>query len=259
MINLKAEVLSSAQLSADIFLLSLHAPQLAAQAKPGQFVEVLLSGPGAPFLRRPFGVHSANAASGVVEILFRRVGKGTEILSSLQPGDALDITGPLGNGFTPAKGKTHLLAAGGMGAAPIFFLAQALHGAGEKVKIFLAARGAGDIVRVSDFQKFGDVAISTEDGSLGEKCLIDTPLERALKQEKSAALYACGPHAMLACVAALGAKYNTPTQVSLEEKMACGLGVCQGCPVAVRGGQAKYKMVCKDGPVFNAEDILWQP
>lgn len=252
--NFKAEVLSNKKISTDIFNISFKAPALAASAKPGQFLEVLAVGENAPFLRRPFGIHSIDKKTGAVEILFKKVGRGTEILSNLSAGDTIDIIGPLGNGFDIKEGKKHFIAGGGMGIAPLLFLAQAL---GKGAKIFLAARNAGDIARAEEFKKYGEVVISTEDGSLGEKCLIDTPLERALRGEKNAVIYACGPHGMLRCVAGLGAKYNVEAQVSLEEKMACGLGVCQGCPVEVKNKDTKYKMVCKDGPVFHAEDIVW--
>ncbi|MDR0953022.1 MAG: dihydroorotate dehydrogenase electron transfer subunit [Elusimicrobiota bacterium] len=255
--NFKAKIIENKQVAPQIYNLKFEAPKLAAEAKPGQFVEALCKGSGAPFLRRPFGVHMADTKSGVCEILFRIAGRGTELLSQMSAGDFLDITGPLGNDFEINKGKKHFIAGGGMGIAPLLFLAKAIWQTGEQAKIFLAAKTAADIARLDIFKNFGEVILSTEDGSLGEKCLIDTPLERALKTEQNAALYACGPRPMLRCVAELGAKYQTPTQVSLEEKMACGMGVCQGCPVEVKNKDTKYKMVCKDGPVFNAEDIVW--
>ena len=251
--NFKTAVLENTKISNDIFRIKFRATQLAKEAKPGQFIEVLCIGKGAPFLRRPFGIHSVDKKSGVVEILLRKVGRGTEILSGLPVGGIIDVVGPLGKGFEIQKGKKHIIAGGGMGIAPLLFLAQSLHAAGEEAKIFLAARGAADIARVEDFKKYGEVVITTEDGSLGEKCLIDTPLIRALKTLDNPIIYACGPHAMLRCIAGLGA----PAQVSLEEKMACGFGVCQGCAVEVKNKDTKYKMVCKDGPVFNAEDIVW--
>ncbi|MGB2578687.1 dihydroorotate dehydrogenase electron transfer subunit [Elusimicrobium simillimum] len=254
--NFDAEVISNTEVAKDIFNLKFMCADLAAAARPGQFVEVLCEGAGAPFLRRPFGVYRAGAG-GDCEILFKRVGKGTDILSGLTKGQKINVTGPLGNGFTIEKGKTHLIAGGGMGVAPLMFLAETIFNAGEKPQIFLAAKTAEQIAGIELFKKFGEVIISTEDGSLGEKCLIDTPLERTLKTAKNAVIYSCGPHGMLRCVADLGAKYNTPVQVSLEEKMACGLGVCQGCPVKLKNKDTKYKMVCKDGPVFDGGDVVW--
>ncbi|MDR1123439.1 MAG: dihydroorotate dehydrogenase electron transfer subunit [Elusimicrobiota bacterium] len=254
--NFKTEVLENIKLGRDIFRIKFK-PQFAV-ARPGQFVEVLCAGAGAPFLRRPFCIHRFDGEKGICEILFRRVGRGTEILSNLKQGDMLDITGPLGKGFEPQAAQHHFIAGGGMGIAPLLFLAEELYGKCGSVKIFLAAKTAAEIPCQDIFKQFGEVILSTEDGTAGEKCLIDTPLERALKTAPAApAIYACGPHGMLRCVAALGAKYKAHTQVSLEENMACGLGVCQGCAVEVKNKDTKYKMVCKEGPVFNAEDIVW--
>jgi dihydroorotate dehydrogenase electron transfer subunit len=255
--NFKAEIIEIYKAAKDIFKFKMKAPELTGEAKPGQFVEVLCQGRGAPFLRRPFGIHRVDRQSGTFEILFKKVGRGTELLSNLQAGDILDINGPLGKGFELSKSRNHIIAGGGMGIAPLLFLAQQLHSAGESVKIVLAAKNADEVLCKDAFKQYGEVFISTEDGSAGEKCLIDTPLERLLKNTTNNIVYACGPHAMLKCVAGLGTAYKTETQVSLEEKMACGLGVCQGCPVEVKNKDTKYKMVCKEGPVFNAEDIVW--
>lgn len=251
--NFKTAVLENAKISNDIFRIKFRAPQLAKEGKPGQFIEVLCAGQGAPFLRRPFGIHSVNVEKGEASFLLKRIGRGTEILSFLKPGDALDIVGPLGNGFDIKKGKMHLIAGGGIGIAPLLFLAQELKKQGEKMQIFLAARTADEVPCIEDFKKCGEVSLATDDGTLGEKCFIDTPIARALKAAKNPVIYACGPHAMLRAVACMGA----PAQVSLEEKMACGIGVCQGCAVEVKNKDSKYKMVCKYGPVFNAEDIVW--
>ena len=251
--NFKTEVLENIELAENIFRIKFK-PRFAA-ANPGQFIEVLCAGHGAPFLRRPFGIHSFEGAAAT--FLFKKVGRGTEILSLLKSGDEIDIIGPLGNGFKIAPANNHFIAGGGMGVAPLLFLARELKNQNQNLKIFLAARTAAQIPCLADFQKSGEVILSTEDGTAGERCLIDTPLERALKTSGNAALYACGPRGMLRCIAGLGAKYKANTQLSLEEKMACGFGVCQGCAAEVKNKDAKYKMVCKDGPVFNAEDIVW--
>lgn len=255
--NFKTEVLENNRLAKDIFKIKFKVAQFSKEVKPGQFIEVLCRGEGAPFLRRPFGIHRVDKTNGAAEILFKKVGRGTELLSLLQEGDGLDIIGPLGDCFEISNAKTHFIAGGGMGIAPLLFLAQELSGRKKELKIFLAARTATEILCLADFQEYGEVILSTEDGTTGEKCLIDTPLERALKTADNAAIYACGPHGMLRCIAGLGVKYKAHTQVSLEEKMACGFGVCQGCAVEVKNKDTKYKMVCKDGPVFNAEDIVW--
>jgi dihydroorotate dehydrogenase electron transfer subunit len=255
--NFKTVVLENKQLAKNIFRIKFKAERFALEVKPGQFIKVLCAGEGAPFLRRPFGVHNVDKANGTAEILIKKLGRGTEILSLLKKGDTLDIIGPLGKFFKIVNVKTHFIAGGGMGIAPLLFLAQELSRQKKELKIFLAARTAAEIPCIADFQKYGEVILSTEDGTEGEKCLIDTPLERALKIASNSVIYACGPHGMLRCIAGLGAKYKAHTQVSLEETMACGFGVCQGCAVEVKNKDTKYKMVCKDGPVFNAEDIVW--
>lgn len=252
-----AKILENIEIEKDIFNLRFESAYIADTARPGQFVEVLCQGPGAPFLKRPFGIYKVNKETKICEILFKKLGKGTEILSLLKKGAGTNITGPLGNGFEIKKQKTHLVVGGGMGVAPLMFLAEVLKKTGDKVYIFLGAKTAEELPARELFESLGEVIIATDDGSLGEKCMIDTPLERMLKKENNCAVYSCGPHAMLRCVADLAQKYNAPAQVSLEEKMACGLGVCQGCPVEIKNKDTKYKLVCKDGPVFNAEDIVW--
>lgn len=253
----KAEITANEPVATAIFNLRFHCPELAASAKPGQFLEALCPGQEGPFLRRPFGIHRVNKKSGVCEILFRKAGRGTALLSALKVGDALDFVAPLGNGFSLQKGKTQIIAGGGMGIAPLLCLAEALFAAGEKNHLFLAAKTAADLPRLDIYGKLGTLHLSTEDGSAGEKGLINAPLERFLKDCSDPVLYACGPHPMLRCVAGLAEKHTIAAQVSLEEKMACGIGVCQGCPVEVKNKDTRYKMVCKDGPVFNAEDIVW--
>lgn len=258
------KVVSNKKISKDIFLMTLKSKYLAEKSKAGQFVHVLVptknAGDKSPFLRRPFGVNWVDKKKQTFSILYKVVGTGTELLSKTQKGDALDVMGPLGNGFEIKKAKKQIIISGGLGIAPLMLLIEQIkqQKAGD-IHLFLGAKDKNEIVFVSQLKKLAKkVIVTTDDGSIGEKCLITNPAEKILQQDKNAQVYACGPHPMLKCVAGLSKKYKIKAQLSLEEKMACGVGVCMGCPVKVRENKKEiYKMVCKDGPIFNAEDIIW--
>ncbi len=258
MTEIKVEILKNTEVKKGIFNIVFKAASLAKEAKAGQFVYAKVEGQGAPLLRRAFGIYKADAAKGTLEILFKVLGPGTEILSRKKAGELVSIIGPCGNGFDIKKGKKHLVVSGGMGVAPLMFLTQKLIEAGEEVYSFLGAKTENELLCSEEFGKMcSTVFITTDDGTAGERCFVNVPLETMLKTAQNAVIYSCGPHPMLKCIAGLGEKYKCETQVSLEEKMGCAVGVCQGCPVEVKGKDTKYKMVCKDGPVFNAEDIVW--
>ena len=273
--SLRATIISNKKTGDDFRLMRLESAYLAKTARPGQFVEVRCSaGSGAatdPLLRRPFGVH--RIVKGGIEILYKTVGRGTGILSRKEPGDEVEVLGPLGNGFDIKKAQRAIIVAGGIGAAPLVALAQKL----GKADVFIGARSRSHIMCEKEFKALGcTVRVATEDGSKGYKGLITVLLEDALRNigdarrtiiypapeaqddrtfRRNVQIYACGPTGMLKAVAALARSHGVNCQVSLEERMACGVGVCLGCPVKVRGGD--YKMVCKDGPVFDAEEIVW--
>lgn len=260
------------------FKIALSAPLIAKKAKPGQFVHVLIGGD--TLLRRPFSVHrvkglgsrvESNKEKDLIEILYKVVGKGTEILTKKRAGENLDIIGPLGNGFfLPPKPYTlnPVLVAGGMGVAPLVFLAEKLlqptahpstllGTSSPKPTALIGARYKNSLVCVNELKKLGcEVKISTDDGSAGHKGFVSELLKKELKAHSSQpiALYACGPSPMLKEIARICKESKIDCQVSLEEKMACGVGACLGCAVMTKDG---YKMACKDGPVFNAEEIIW--
>ncbi|MBT3393307.1 MAG: dihydroorotate dehydrogenase electron transfer subunit [Elusimicrobiaceae bacterium] len=258
------KIISNKKISKDIFLLELENKYLAEKSKAGQFVHVLVPAQNAedkaPFLRRPFGVNLVDKKKNKISLLYKVIGSGTKLLSQTQKGDALDVMGPLGNGFEIKKAKEHIIISGGMGIAPLMQLVKEIkEKKAGKIHLYLGAKDKNEIVFVSYLKKLADeIVITTDDGSIGEKCLITMPAEKLLKQNLSAKIYACGPYPMLKCVAGLAKKYKIQAQLSLEEKMACGVGVCLGCPIKIKTKQGDiYKMVCKDGPVFNAEDIIW--
>ncbi len=235
---------------------------------PGQFVMIRPAGGDGPLLSRPLSIYQfhRNQDHAILEFLYRVVGRGTELLSRLTPAAEMHILGPLGRGFRIEKTRTHrILLAGGMGVAPITFLAQYLKGqvAGkDELKICLGAKNCAEIVGVERIKDMpGSLNIATDDGSLGS-CGLVTDLLPDFTQgcdPRKTMIYACGPMAMLKALAEQLAPTGIPCQVSIEERMACGVGACLGCAVTVhdRRGKRVKKSVCKDGPVFNIEDICW--
>jgi dihydroorotate dehydrogenase electron transfer subunit len=266
------------EVSPDYFFLSMELPSEVKRPKPGQFFMVKVGRNNDPLLRRPLSIHRLISAD-TVQILYRVRGKGTRVLSKRVPGERLDILGPLGKGFEiTSQIKEAILVAGGVGIAPLFPLAEELKRAGKSIKLFIGGKSREDILCEDDFRSLGiEIYISTEDGSYGKGGLITDILEDYIQTPDSrlkTQIYACGPKPMLKVVSEIARLYSLPCYVSLEERMACGIGACLGCAVKVRvqssefrvkGKNSKlqtpnpklYRLVCKDGPVFNAEEIDW--
>jgi dihydroorotate dehydrogenase electron transfer subunit len=254
----KAEIVRTEKLTGDIFRFTLMAPDIAADARPGQFVMVRVGEGLDPLLRRPFSIHQV-AEGGLLQILFKVIGKGTKTFACLQPGQHMDVLGPLGRGFEYNTYREHYLVGGGIGIAPLLFLAKQLlkNNVSPAIKVLLGARTKEEISVLAD--NFGDmglkVLLSTEDGSLGKAGLV-TDLMSPLHNENQAMVYACGPYPMLQAVAAVSRGKNWHCQVSLETIMACGIGACLGCAV-LPADMNGYVHACKDGPVFDADDVAW--
>ena len=259
--QLNAKIIKNERVAPGFYKMRLESGYLAGKAKPGQFVEVRCSQGPDPLLRRPLGVHRITASG--IEMLYEVVGKGTKVLSGRKQGECLDIIGPLGNGFDIISANTAIIVAGGIGVAPLMALAEKLVSRRVSVIVLIGACKKDHLLCERDFKKTGaKVFTATEDGSCGKKGRVTDILEDILRLPvfgSRSPIYACGPSGMLEAVAGIAVSNRIPCQVSLEEKMACGVGVCLGCPVKVRAASRKdeYKMVCKDGPVFNAEDIAW--
>ena len=253
-----AVILRIEKLSRDIYRFTVKAPGIAASSRPGQFVMVRAGEGLDPLLRRPFSIHQV-AEGGVLQILFKVIGKGTHILAGLQEGQAMDILGPLGRGFRIAENQLYFLVGGGIGIAPLLYLAKKLLKKNDPsaIKVFLGARTRDEIAVIAeDFRNMGlMVQIATEDGSLGNKGLV-TSIVGPLSQEDPVMVYTCGPHPMLDAVVKLCRSNKWDCQVSLEAIMACGLAACLGCAV-LRADLQGYVHVCKDGPVFNADEVAW--
>ena len=239
--------------------LVLHAPEAARTALPGQFVMLRVSPTLDPLLARPFGISAVTSRSSL-EIVYRVVGKGTSMLAAAKAGQTLSLLGPLGKGFpVPDKKTVPVLVAGGSGFPPLHFLAQRNR---SHAHFFIGARSKDCLPPAGIVRSFKEntekVHIATDDGSAGvQGTSIDILNAFLVKREQKdrLALYACGPHAMLAAVSRVAAEHGIPCYVSLEERMACGLGACMGCSIPMKAGG--YKRACKEGPVFDSREIDW--
>ena len=234
-----------------VHLVCAKAPGIAATARPGQFV--MMNCGQELTLRRPLSIHQV-ANSNQLYLLFNIVGKGTLWLSHCQKGDSLDLLGPLGNSFSiePAS-KKMLLLAGGIGIAPLTFLAQQAIGQGKSVTLLLGASTANQLYPQQALPGGIQTIVTTEDGSAGKKGMLTDILPDFIDWADQ--IYACGPLAMYQTIATQKQHMEKPIQISLEVRMGCGLGACYGCSIKTRHGM---KQVCRDGPVFNLEEIIWQ-
>ncbi len=319
----RVEVAANREIAPTYFSMRLHGPSSLGRFRPGQFLMLGWDDGWDPLLPRAMSIRRAKCASPPfppprrgegegggarceVEILYKVFGRGTALLSTMQPGRSLRALGPLGNAFEVPRSATQvLLVAGGIGVPPIAALAEALAGRRTarrtEMAVFLGGKSKADLLCLADFRRAGaKVHPATEDGSMGFKGLVTELLEQYLRTPHPApgtphsslrtpdlaprttrqapgpqmrdlvalrtshpaprtVLYACGPHPMLAALTPIAEKYDLPYHASLEANMACGFGACMGCVVPARGGEGHrtYRLVCKDGPVFNARDILW--
>lgn len=251
-----APLVGARRLGPGLFLHTYQEADIAAQARPGQFVNVRVSGATVPLLRRPFSICDADPAAGRLSALFQVVGEGTEALARADVGDVIDVVGPLGKSFPWEGAKRALLVGGGVGVAPLYFLASRAHRArlagveGPKVIFAYGARSAEGLALAEEIEpRVDELAIATEDGSRGRKGLVTDLLGPYL--DGDCEVFCCGPRPMMAGVLGLmrlrGIKKGW---FSLENQMGCGVGVCLGCVVPTRRG---YLRVCCDGPVLPAE------
>jgi len=261
-------IIEQQEIVQDHYLMSIKVPDEFMNARPGQFVMIRIKDRVFPFLRRPFSIYSVYSAKSntIMEVLYRVVGQGTSVLSRLLIGDTVEIMGPLGNGFDmDPKYETIALIAGGAGIAPLSFLAEYLgrHNVIRSTDItcYLGARTADSLVGVSRLKETcSQVLVSTDDGSTGYHGpvtdLVETHVSRYANDHSR--MFACGPRPMIRRLGEIIIPHSVACQVSLEERMACGMGACLGCVVEVtpKGGSPRYKRVCKDGPVFDIDEII---
>lgn len=245
-----APVVSNRSIGAgDVWELTIEAPSIASQAQPGQFIHLGLPG-GQTLLRRPISI--ADAENGMLRFFYRVVGKGTQLMTTFTKGTVVNCLGPLGHGFHLDVQKP-LLVGGGIGIAPLVYLAKRL---GGKADILMGGRNWAEMFWPEVFQ--GSVQktfITTDDGSLGQKGFTVDLLPEILEASAYDGIFVCGPQRMMEGVARIAASYSVPCQVSLEKHMACGIGACLSCTCESKS-DGKRKKVCTDGPVFWAEEVL---
>ncbi len=244
----------------DFFHFTVEAPEIGRAARPGQFVMVKVAEGTTPLLRRPLGIHNANADG--LELFFKVAGLGTEILARKKTGDLIDLIGPLGKGFTvpaDARGRTAYLVGGGRGIAPLYFLARELVRAGLRPLVLYGGRSLADIPLRERFEASGiPVLCSTDDGSFGYAGLVTELAAAELEKEKPAMIYACGPDPMMKALSAVAAKHGVAAEFSLESIMGCGIGACWGCVHRIKSESGDgWVKICEEGPVFPGERILW--
>jgi dihydroorotate dehydrogenase electron transfer subunit len=235
-------------------LIKLKSDEALPEIKPGQFVEVKVEGSASTFLRRPISINYVDKENSEIWLLVQLVGDGTRAMARLNEGDSLNVLFPLGNGFAaPKKGEKVLLVGGGVGVAPLLEYGKALKEVGAKPVFLLGARTKTDLMQLDLFGKYGDVYITTEDGTEGEKGFVTQ--HSVLTKESFDRISTCGPKPMMVAVARFAKANSIPCEVSLENMMACGLGACLCCVEKTVKGNV---CVCKEGPVFNINDLTWQ-
>jgi dihydroorotate dehydrogenase electron transfer subunit len=252
MFNTRCAVSAHESPAPNIFVVSVHSPEIASAVKPGQFINVKVADGPFPLLRRPFSVYRVHDEE--AEIIFDVRGIGTRILASKRTGDQLDIIGPLGRPYKVDDAfDTAILVGGGLGVAPLPMITLALKAKGRAVATFLGARTRSLLVDAH----LENISVSTDDGSAGFKGTVVDLLRSRLRTDrhKRAKIFACGPNPMLRSLSLLAAEYEVPCEISLESPMGCGVGICQGCPVALADDGGKYALICRDGAVFDSRKV----
>ena len=250
------KVISNIRLNDDHRLLQLEAPEPLSTINPGQFANLLVNNSPGVFLRRPFSIYSVDYKKNTISVYIKIIGEGTRKLAGTEVGTFLNVMYPLGNSFTiPVEKEKILLVGGGSGVASLMGLIQELSRNSNEVSILIGARSSSDLVELEQFSKFGTVYTTTEDGTGGVKGYVtDHPLfGEQLADFKR--VYSCGPEPMMKAVAAKAKLNSIFCEVSLENSMACGFGVCLCCITETIQG---HKCVCTDGPVFNTNQLKWQ-
>lgn len=245
------KIISKRQLTADVFDLTVEAGKLAQAAQPGQFAHIYVPG---KTLRRPISICGIDRAAQTLRFVFQIRGEGTAWLADARPGDTLNILAPLGNGYSLGNTRQKaVFVGGGIGVPPLLEAAKAF---GENAAVLTGFRNAESIILKEDFEKNGNrVLIATDDGSYGYHGLVTDFLDDL----DFDMMFACGPAPMLKSVCAVAAARGVPCQISLEERMACGIGACLGCACKLKkDGRKFYGHVCKDGPVFDYETVVWE-
>ena len=255
-----AKLIDKKEIIGGIYKFSVEAKEITQNAKPGNFIEIKVSDQIDPFLRRPISIYNLDKEEGILEFIFQVKGKGTEILARKQIGDKIDILGPLGYGtFKADKYNKIAIIGGGIGIFPLYELAKEAKEQGKQVNGYLGFRSKDFVMLEKEFKEVtNSLTITTDDGTYAKNGFAIKYLIEDMKKENYECIYACGPLPMLKAIQKYANENNIDCQISLEERMGCGLGVCLGCAVKTAKSTKEapeYFHVCKGGPVFNARDV----
>jgi len=258
----EARIADIEEVAAGCFSLVLEQRGIAEEASPGQFIFIRINNSLTPFLRRPFSIAGVWPETGLLQIFFSLRGEGTEILSRKRRGDILDSFGPMGTGFSPGDDPSlTVLLGGGIGMAPLLFLARNLQERQKKIVLFYGASQSDQLIPLQRFLSSDiEINLATDDGSSGFKGfvtdLFQSRLQDGMQPEE---IFACGPRQMMQNLMNMEIANSIKMQFSMEERMACGIGACRGCVVEIRSStdEKVYKRVCRDGPVFNSSEVVW--
>lgn len=262
--DVEAQVISLDKAPGNTYKVCLKAPQIAINAKPMQFVNVLIGESTDPLLRRPFSLSAIEPEDGLIEITWAVVGKGTKMMTEWTIGQKVNVLGPLGNGFdinTLSNRQCLVIVAGGTGLAPLIPLIRLAKERKMNIYLFYGASSANQLLDTTSLSKGCSIHFATEDGSLGYKGLVTNLLEthigRIVEDRLAGQVTAisCGPRPMLNQVKAICIEHKVSLFVSIEGRMACGYGLCQGCVIKSSGSEQEYYHICTDGPVFKADDV----
>lgn len=246
------KILANEAINANVKRMVIEAPQIAEAAQPGQFVHVKKPD-SVNFLRRPFSIADADRENGTITLIYRIVGKGTAEYAAMKVGEAFSILGPIGNGFALKDGRP-LLVGGGVGIAPLIYLSRQLKD--KKPILLIGGKNKDEVFWEKYLQEFADkIYITTDDGSVGFKGFTVQLLPQILAENNIEHIYTCGPNIMMESVAKLAHKHDIDCQVSLEKRMACGIGVCLGCTFEGKL-TGKRRKVCTEGPVFASKEVF---
>lgn len=260
--DIHTTILSNEKVAEDHYLLRCEGSKIAQHAKPGQFIHVLISNGAGLLLRRPFTIYTVDERE--ITMLYQIIGEGTQRLSEMPKGAPLHVMGPLGNTFNIEKNpEPAILVGGGAGIASLMLLAVALRTHDIQTIGLVGAQHQDRLLSIDDLTAIGvKVHVATDDGSVGHHGFVTDILTDMLNKNELhlPTIYACGPHAMLAAIAKITTEFEVPTQVAMENRMGCAMGVCLGCvcPVRIDTNRIEYQRVCTEGPVFNAADIEWE-
>lgn len=255
-----AELVKKEKLLDGLYKFSVDAKEIVDLSKPGNFIEIRINENLDPFLRRPISIYNLDKEKGILEFIFQVKGKGTELLAKKKEGDKIDIIGPLGNGtFKYDDYQNIAVIGGGIGIFPLYELSKQANNVNKKVHTYLGFRNKELVTLEEEFNKVSaSLTITTDDGSYQNSGFAINYLENDLEKNNIDCIYACGPLQMLKAVKKLAEEKNMPCQISLEEKMGCGLGVCLGCAVQTAtstNDNPQYLHVCKAGPVFDSKMV----